>query len=177
MAAVSWHTELKNGFAIGDSTGLAFVAWRLVVPHPLVLFTLRAEVFMHFVITIRRHAAFEVCPSLAIPIALVYLTFFSQPDSNLSKCHVRVGVWASPSSWYALHLFRLLLIFSPATGVPDMRSLRTGFRSIESTQHGPYFRGYCGEHESEYQGTTQLAGTPLCRLLISFIDVLTSQSF
>lgn len=52
-----------------------------------------------------------------------------------------------------------LLIFSVATGTPDMDSLRREFRSIESTQRGPYFRGYCGEHASEHCGVVQLAGS------------------
>jgi hypothetical protein len=47
-----------------------------------------------------------------------------------------------------------------------MARLRNQFRSIESTQQGPYFRGYCGEHESEYQGAIQLAGTPLGNAII-----------
>jgi hypothetical protein len=50
-----------------------------------------------------------------------------------------------------------------------MASLRTEFRSTESTRHGPYFRGYCGEHESEYQGTIQLAGNSLRKLAIPFV--------
>jgi hypothetical protein len=89
--------------------------------------------------------------------------FFSQLDSNLSNCHVRVRVRTSPTSMHVPTslFFELQLIFSSATGAPDMASLRTEFRSIESTEHGPYYRGYCGEHESEYQGTTQLAGTSL----------------
>jgi hypothetical protein len=62
---------------------------------------------------------------------------------------------------------RPLFIFSLATGgAPDMASLRDEFRSLESTLHGPYFRGYCGEHESEYEGTMQLAGTPLRKLIM-----------
>jgi hypothetical protein len=56
-----------------------------------------------------------------------------------------------------------------------MASLRTEFHSIENKQHGPYFMGYCGEHESEYEGTTQLAGTSLGRLFISFIHRFNSQ--
>jgi hypothetical protein len=51
-----------------------------------------------------------------------------------------------------------LLICSVVTGAPDMDSLRREFRSIESTQRGPYFRGYCGEHASEHCGVVQLAG-------------------
>ena len=67
----------------------------------------------------------------------------------------------------------LLLIYSPATGdVPDMERLRSQFRTIESTRRGPYFRGYCGEHESEYHGTIQLAGASLVErgtlIIISF---------
>lgn len=56
-----------------------------------------------------------------------------------------------------------------------MAILRSEFRSIESIEHGPYFRGYCGEHESEYQGTTQLSGSLLSKLVISFIRLLDSQ--
>ena len=45
-----------------------------------------------------------------------------------------------------------------------MAEIRNQFRSVERTQHGPYFRGYCGEHESEYQGVTQLAGSSLGKI-------------
>lgn len=45
-----------------------------------------------------------------------------------------------------------------AAGTPNMAGLRDQFLSVGS---GPYFRGYCGEHESEYQETTQLAGDSL----------------
>ena len=51
-----------------------------------------------------------------------------------------------------------LLIRSVATCAPDMDGLRRQFRSTESTQRGPYFRGYCGEHVSEHCGIVQLAG-------------------
>ena len=129
---------------------------------------------MHFVMAIRLYAAFEVCRFLTTPIALVYLRF----SVNLTQIYQTATHESEyehlPILGMSLHLFGLLLIFSPATGVPDMACLRTDFRSIRSTQHGPYFRGYCGEHESEYQGTTQLAGTPLGRLSISFIHVLDS---
>ena len=46
-----------------------------------------------------------------------------------------------------------------------MASLRDEFRYLESALHGAYFRGYCGEHESECDGAIQLAGTPLCKLV------------
>jgi hypothetical protein len=36
-----------------------------------------------------------------------------------------------------------------------MAGLRDQFVPVGS---GPYFRGYCGEHESDYRGVTQLAG-------------------
>jgi hypothetical protein len=53
-----------------------------------------------------------------------------------------------------------------------MASLRARFRSIESIQHGPYFRGYFGEHESEYPGTTQLAGASAGKLVAFVIRLL-----
>jgi hypothetical protein len=56
------------------------------------------------------------------------------------------------------YLCILLLNLPAAAGAPDMAELRNQIRSIDRTQHGPYFRGYCGEHESEYHGITQLAG-------------------
>jgi hypothetical protein len=73
------------------------------------------------------------------------------------------------------HPFQLLLIFSLASGVPDMATLRSEFRSAESSQQGPLFRGYCGEHESEYQGITQLARTLPGEFVIAVIHLLNSQ--
>ena len=57
-----------------------------------------------------------------------------------------------------------------------MASLRTRFRSIETTERGPYFREYCGEHESDNQGIVQLAGTGASgKFYILFIHQLDSQ--
>ena len=116
-------------------------------------------------------AAFEVCHSLTrttlctniFPVNLTKICQTATHESDYEHL---------PLLGMSLHLFtRLLLILSSATGAPDMASLRNEFRSIAST-HGPYFRGYCGEHESEYQGTTQLAGASLGRLLISIFICL-----
>lgn len=49
----------------------------------------------------------------------------------------------------------LFLNWSAAIGAPNMAEIRNRFSSAGS---GPYFRGYCGEHQSEYQDVTQLAG-------------------
>jgi hypothetical protein len=122
-----------------------------------------------------RYAVFEVCHSLTritlctniFPVNLTEICQTAMHESDYEHL---------PLLGMSLHLFtRLLLILPSATGVPDMASLRNEFCSIGSTQHGPYFRGYCGEHKSEYQGTTQLAGAPLGRLLIYFIHLFNSQ--
>ncbi len=42
-----------------------------------------------------------------------------------------------------------------------MNRLRAEFRVMGCGQHGPYFSGYCGKHESEHPGIVQLAGASL----------------
>ena len=57
-----------------------------------------------------------------------------------------------------------------------MATLRDRFLSIETTERGPYFRGYCGEHETIHEGIVQLAGNGISgKLFILFIHQLDSQ--
>jgi hypothetical protein len=89
---------------------------------------------------------------------------------NLSRVHETASYESEydhlPALSRSFVLCRLSLICSVATSAPDMARLRNQFRSIEGTQPGPYFRGYCGEHESEYQGAVQLAGTTPGKIII-----------
>jgi hypothetical protein len=131
------------------------------------------EVFTHFVMISRQYAVFGVCHVLCIHRDL----YLSLPV-NLTQIYETAIYDAEyehlPLLCTSQHPLRLLLSLFSATGAPDMASLRTEFRSIDSTRHGPYFRGYCGEHESEYQGTTQLAGTSFGKLVIPFICLILS---
>ena len=52
-----------------------------------------------------------------------------------------------------------------AAGAPNIAELRGQFSSVGS---GPYFRGYCGEHESDYQEITQLAGNFLGKPVVPY---------
>ena len=43
--------------------------------------------------------------------------------------------------------------------VPSMDAITRAFLMSMSMEDGLYFQDYCGEHESMYPGTSQLAGT------------------
>ncbi|KAF8804229.1 hypothetical protein BYT27DRAFT_7259410 [Phlegmacium glaucopus] len=78
--------------------------------------------------------------------------------STPSKCGFRMNLSELYHSALLKSEFNHLPTLTVNPAGPDMEVLLTAFRTGSHMGRAPYFEGYCGEHETKYVGTVQLAG-------------------